>query len=315
MRGHFFRFTYLFILIAIAQCFIGNVEAQPPAQQLIDSLQNALSKRQPENQRVKLLTKLSETIFGTKPDEGRLLGLEAIELSKKAKLPREEAEARVALAACLWGLGQHLQAIDQYGLAMPIAEQFGNRRLQARIQHGIAINYGAIDKKEMAIAYLKKSLDIQLRDRNDSGAMGCYHNLAQYSDEIGNKKAAYQYYKQALTYAQRAKHDRGIAYTYMRLGSQESKLGNESQGILFIKEALKRFQAMGDISGMAECWAVQAQVNHHWKRNAETISCYLQAIRLQRQVNGQYFRRVLSGYLMDLADALQQAPQIGRAHV
>ena len=135
MRGHFSRFTYLFILIAIAQCSIGNVEAQPPAPQLIDSLQNALSKKQDEKQRVKLLTRLSEIIFGTKPDTGRLLGLEAIEVAQNAKLPREEAEARVALAACLWGLGQHLQAIDQYRIAMPIAEKSGSRRLQARIQH------------------------------------------------------------------------------------------------------------------------------------------------------------------------------------
>lgn len=309
MRGHFYRLTKLFILIAIAQCSIGNVEAQPPAPQLIDSLQNALSKKQDEKQRVKLLTRLSEIIFGTNPDQGRLLGLKAIEVAKKAKLPREEAEARVALAACLWGLGQHLQAIDQYRLAMPIAEKSGNRRLQARIQHGIAINYGAIDKKETAIAYLKKSLDLQLADRNDSGAMGCYHNLAQYSDETGNKQAALQFNEQALIYAKRAKHDRGIAYTYMRLGSQESKLGNESNAMFFLKEAMKRFHTMGDISGIAECWAVQAQVNQYRQRYGEAISCYLQAVRLQRKVYGQFFRRVLSGYLMDLADAYQKAPQ------
>ena len=309
MRGHFSRFTYLFILIVIAQCSIGNVEAQPPAPQLIDSLQNALSKSQSEKQRVKLLTRLSEIIFGTKPDTGRLLGLEAIEVAQNAKLPREEAEARVALAACLWGLGQHLQAIDQYRIAMPIAEKSGSRRLQARIQHGIAINYGAIDKKETAITYLKKSLDIHLADRNDSGAMGCYHNLAQYSDEIGNKQAAIQYNEQALIYAKRVNHDRGIAYTYMRLGSQKSKLGNESNAMFFLKEAMKRFHTMGDISGIAECWAVQAQVNQYHQRYGEAILCYLQAVRLQRKVYGQYFRRVLSGYLMDLADAYQKAPQ------
>jgi hypothetical protein len=83
MRGFVGRFTCLFILIAIVQCFTMQANAQPPSPQLVDSLQNALSKSQSEKERVKLLTKLSEIIFGTKPDTGRLLGLEAIDLAKE----------------------------------------------------------------------------------------------------------------------------------------------------------------------------------------------------------------------------------------
>lgn len=309
MRGFVGRFTCLFILIAIVQCFTMHANAQPPSPQFVDSLQNALSKTQSKKERVKLLTRLSKIIFGTKPDTGRLLGLEAIDLAKKAGLRLEEGEARVALAACLWGLGQHLQAIDQYRLAIPVAEQTGNRRLQARIQHGIAINYGAIDKKEEAISFLKKSLDLQLKDANDSGAMGCYHNLAHYSNEQGNKAAALQYYQQALVLAKRTKHARGIAYTYMQLGAQEAELNNLVKGISFLKTAEAQFQSMRDTSGMAECWSIQGQINVQRKRYPEAISCYQQAIRLQRNINGQYFQKVLSGYLMNLANVYQQEPQ------
>ena len=309
MRGLVGRFTCLFILIAIVQCFTMHANAQPPSPQLVDSLQNTLSKSQSEKERVKLLTKLSEIIFGTKPDTGRLLGLEAIDVAKKAGLRLEEGEARIALAACLWGLGQHLQAIDQYRLAIPVAEQTGNRRLQARIQHGIAINYGAIDKKEEAISFLKKSLDLQLKDANDSGAMGCYHNLAHYSNEQGNKAVALQYYQQALVLAKRAKHARGVAYTHMQLGAQEAELNNLSRGIGLLKTAVAQFQSMRDTSGMAECWAIQGQINVQRKHYTEAISCYQQAIRLQRNINGQYFQKVLSGYLMNLANVYQLEPQ------
>jgi len=309
MRGLVGRFICLFILIAIVHCFTMQANAQPPSPQLVDSLQNALSKTQPKKERVKLLTKLSEIIFGTKPDTGRLLGLEAIDVAKKAGLLLEEGEARVALAACLWGLGQHLQAIDQYRLAIPVAEQTGNRRLQARIQHGIAVNYGAIDKKEEAISFLKKSLDLQLKDANDSGAMGCYHNLAHYSNEQGNKAAALQYYQQALVLAKRAKHARGIAYTHMQLGAQEAEMNNLVKGINFLKTAEAQFQSMRDTSGMAECWAIQGQINVQRKRYPEAISCYKQAIRLQRNINGQFFQKVLSGYLMNLANVYQLEPQ------
>ena len=309
MRGLVGRFICLFILIAIVHCFTMQANAQPPSPQLVDSLQNALSKTQPKKERVKLLTKLSEIIFGTKPDTGRLLGLEAIDVAKKAGLLLEEGEARVALAACLWGLGQHLQAIDQYRLAIPVAEQTGNRRLQARIQHGIAVNYGAIDKKEEAISFLKKSLDLQLKDANDSGAMGCYHNLAHYSNEQGNKAAALQYYQQALVLAKRAKHARGIAYTHMQLGAQEAEMNNLVKGFNFLKTAEAQFQSMRDTSGMAECWAIQGQINVQRKRYPEAISCYKQAIRLQRNINGQFFQKVLSGYLMNLANVYQLEPQ------
>jgi tetratricopeptide (TPR) repeat protein len=309
MRSLFYRFTYIFILIAITQCSTLHLFAQPPAPQLVDSLQNALSKSQSEKQRIKLLTRLSEIIFGTKPEKGRLLGLEAIDIAKKAGLRLEEGEARVALAACLWGLGQHLQAIDQYRLAIPVAEQSGNRRLQARIQHGIAINYGAIDKKEQAISFLKKSLDLQLKDANDSGAMGCYHNMAHYSNEQGNKLSALQYNQQALIYAKRAKHARGIAYTHMLLGAQEAELNNLVKGISLLKTAEAQFQSMHDTSGMAECWAMQGQINEQRKRYEEAIFCYQNAIRLQRKINGQYFQKVLSGYLMNLANVYQQKPQ------
>lgn len=304
--GHF---TCLFILMSLAQCFSLHVNAQPPSPHLVDSLENALSKNQTEKQRIKLLTRMSEIIFGTNPDKGRQLGLEAIDVAKRAGLRIEEGEARVALAACLWGLGQHLQAIDQYRLAIPVAEQSGNRRLQARIQHGIAINYGAIDKKEQAISFLKKSLDLQLKDANDSGAMGCYHNLAHYSNEQGNKAAALQYYQQALVLAKRAKHARGIAYTHMRLGAQEAEMNNLVKGIGFLKTAASQFQSMHDTSGMAECWAIQGQINEQRKRYQDAIACYQQAIWLQRNINGQYFQKVLSGYLMNLANIYQQEPQ------
>ena len=292
-----------------AMIIVATANTQPPARKLIDSLQQALSASRSDSQRIHLLTRLSANYFGTKPDSGMLLGRQAIELSRKAGLPREEAEARIALAACLWGLGQHLQAIDEYRLTIPIAEKIGNRRLEARIQHGIAINYWAIDKKEKAITFLKRSLELQIQDGNDSSVMGCYHNLAQFSNSMGDKAAALQYYEQALRYAERAKHARGIAYTYMYLGSQYGSVGNETNSNRYLNQALDQFTSLRDTSGMAECWAVRGQIRRQQKRYRDAIDCFDQAIRLQRQVHGQYFRRVLSGFLMDRGSLYQQLPQ------
>lgn len=285
--------------------------AQPPSRRLIDSLQHALATSRSDNQRIQLLTLLSGNYFGIKPDSGMLLGRKAIDLAIQSKRPQEEAEARMALAACLWGVGQHLQAIDEYRSVIPIAEQSRNRKLQARIHHGIAINYGAIDKKETAIAYLKKSLALQIQDRNDSGAMGCYHNLAHYSAALNQQPEALSYYEQALIYAQRAGHQRGIAFTHIRLSELNGNLGNEVVGLKFQEQAFDRFKQLRDTVGMAECWAVRGQINRLQKNFAEAISCYQQAIRLQRLVHGQYFQRQLGGYWIDLATVYQEAPKTG----
>lgn len=309
MWAHRHQYGLPICVLALVLTIASPAHTQPPARKLIDSLQQALSASRSDSQRIHLLTRLSANYFGTKPDSGMLLGRQAIDLSRKAGLPREEAEARIALAACLWGLGQHLQAIDEYRLAIPIAEPLGNRRLEARIQHGIAINYWAIGKKDKAIDFLKKSLDLQLKDGNDSSVMGCYHNLAQLSNVLGKKEEALHYYEQALQYAQQAKHERGIAYTYMQLGSQHATMGNEAKSNQFLNQALDHFTSLRDTSGMAECWAVRGQIRRQQKRWRDAIDCFDQAIRLQRQVHGQYFRRVLSGFLMDRGSLYQQLPQ------
>jgi tetratricopeptide (TPR) repeat protein len=304
-------FGYIQFFLLPLLCLFNWIESssQPPAPALIDSLQQALSNSRSDSQRVRLLIRLSGNYFSTRPDSGVILGRKAIDLARKSGLLSEEAQARTALAACLWGVGQHLKAIDEYRLSLPVAEKTGNRRMQAQIQHGIAINYGAIGKKDKAIDFLKKSLALQLQDGNDSGAMGCYHNLAQYSNEWHQNNDALRYYEQALVYAQRARHERGIAYTYMQLGVLQATLGNPTQGMTLLNESLNRFEVLRDTSGMAECWAMQAQVNRQQRRYPQAISCFRQAIRLQKNVPGQFFQRLRSGYLMELAAVYQEAPQ------
>lgn len=310
--GDFFRqylrSASLSVLVLLS---LAHSNAQPPSSRLIDSLQQKLTSSRSDSQRIQLLTRLSANYFGIKPDSGILLGRQAIELSLKSKQPKQEAEARIALAACLWGVGQHLQAIDEYRLALPIAEKNSDRRMQARIQHGIAINYGAIDKKDKAISFLKKSLALQIQDGNDSGAMGCYHNLAHYSGALNQQQEALNYYEQALIYAQRAGHERGIAFTHLRLSELHGGLGNITKALTFQQESFDRFQKLRDTAGMAECWAVRGQINRSQNKFTEAILCYREAIRLQRLVHGQYFQRQLGGYWIDLATVYQEAPPTG----
>jgi hypothetical protein len=131
--------------------FSNNIFSQ---QNIIDSLQAALTKQHQDTSRAILLYKLSYFYQTYKPDSSLLLAQEAYDLSVKHHFLKGESNALYQIAGAFAFMGNSTQALEYYIRQLKIEEERNQPDEIANINMNIALVYNRNKDTAKAIAYI-----------------------------------------------------------------------------------------------------------------------------------------------------------------
>ena len=139
------------ILLTWTFIFTSNAYSQ---QNIIDSLQNALTKEKHDTTRAVLLYHLSYYYQTYKPDSSLLLAQEAYDLSVRHHYLKGESQALYQIAGAFAIMGNSTQALEYYIRQLKIEEERKQPDEIANINMNIALVYNRNKDTANAIAYI-----------------------------------------------------------------------------------------------------------------------------------------------------------------
>jgi serine phosphatase RsbU (regulator of sigma subunit)/tetratricopeptide (TPR) repeat protein len=139
-------------------------------------------------------------------------------------------------------LKKYDSALHYHRLAESIHFNIGNKNGLSYAYNNIAINYRWLDKPEMALIYLNKSLQIKKELNDIKGMAATLINTGNIYNDIKNRKEAEKYYKEGIKMAYEAK-----AASFLTTGLEALALSYfESKDYKNSAEYFKEFKLVSD---------------------------------------------------------------------
>ncbi|NOZ13598.1 MAG: GGDEF domain-containing protein [Acidobacteria bacterium] len=243
-------------------------------------------------ERVRLLSRLSEVLLGRSVDESlRYAGI-ALKLSRELKNPKLEAMAlsQVGKAQCAGGdyrvafqtfnilftlqkkrkdkkgiayalnrlgyaltdLGQYDEALAHYRRSLKLAEEIGDTHTIASSLNEMGVVYWYKGEVDNALPEFHKAYKMFVKLGDRKNAAMTGINIGLLYHEAGMLSDAIAKYKESLKIFRELKHREGIGTAYINLCSAYRDLHQFSRALSAAKKALTEFQITGDKQGLAD---------------------------------------------------------------
>lgn len=237
-----------------------------------------------------LLNKISDAYIGLNPDSAEAYAYKALELSRRQKNKRQEAEAlknlgmavskkgeeeeaikifREGVVFCkssgeksvegdiyrLWGNAFYHQArydsaLTKYLTALTIFREIDNKIKMAGVLNNIGNVYYFISRGESESYYLQ-ALEIYKKLNDTSGLAKQYGNLGLVYINKKDTEKAIEYSKKSLEYNLIRKDKIGIATSYINLGYAYEQAEKYELALENVKKSLELREQSGDKKGIA----------------------------------------------------------------
>ncbi|MBS1742370.1 MAG: tetratricopeptide repeat protein [Bacteroidetes bacterium] len=255
-------------------------------QPVIDSLENAL-KNHPadDSSKLTILSNLSFYYSDIDPDLGFKYAEQEMQLAKKIKVPKHEAEALTNKALNHWAIGEYDTAIKTYQKAGAIYKQYhfereciivlgrlgvvyysssdyskaldlyweclkgfekmGDLKQVAKMYGNIALCYANLEKNDKAIQYYRKAIQINIQLGDEKAVADNYTNFGNLYDNILMSDTALYYYKKALEISRRIGYNRNVASNTTNMGIALTTKKNFSEAYGYLLEGLEFYRKTG----------------------------------------------------------------------
>jgi signal transduction histidine kinase len=171
-------------------------------------------------------------------DSAAALCRKALELSREKHFLRGEAAAMFALADIdhrheSWAA---MKRWDSGGLQLGLLLR--DTELIAQGYYGLGQWSIGTNKKEEALANLKRALSLYFEKEQSARTAGIYNDLGYVFGDKGELDSARHWYLRAMRIYDRVKDSSGMAETLSNLSSSSLELGNRSEAIRYARQAL-----------------------------------------------------------------------------
>lgn len=174
----------------------------------------------------------------------------ALVLYKRGRSPFGEAETINALGVGYARLGQPGDAAEQYGKALALRRELGDRRGVASSQRNLAqlaMVRGDFDEANERLAEAA-ALFAALGD--DAGSAAVDNELGLLAEERGNYAGALAAYTRALRAREAARDPQGVAESLNNIGFAHYQLGEYDNAGVFWRQSREAFRSIDDRNGM-----------------------------------------------------------------
>jgi len=263
----------------------GAAYAQKTGQELIDSLQTALSKSRQDTNSVKILTDLSTLSSNTgNYDTAIYFAQSALKLARKLNYKKGEADAHISIGVIYWHQGSYPEGLKSYQTAIKLYEAVSYKRGIADCYSNMGLIYSDQSNYPEGLKNLMAALKIYESIGNKSRIANCYLNMGNIYADQGNFPEALKNYFASLKIYESTGNKKGIATGYMNVGIIYSTQGNSADALKNHTAALKVYESIGNKNGIAACYSNIGEVYKDQGNYPEALKNYRSALEIYESI-------------------------------
>lgn len=226
----------------------------------IDSLKQKLSSVKTDADKARLNNLIASEFIENDPAQVKNYAATAQSISKKAKLPLEEANAWVNFGNAAIMMSDYGSAFKNFINAQVIFEELAKISKANDVTNGLARTYGSIgvvcseqNNYAKALEYYFKALKIYKESKQEHIVARAYNNIGIVYKSLKDYDKALDYFRKALDMQKRI-GDNTHAITLTNIGNIYLSQSKDSQALKYYTEAEKPLTESGNLRGLGELY-------------------------------------------------------------
>lgn len=248
------------ILSLVIVLLLANISsyAQKQGPELIDSLIHELSKAKADTIKVQYMSQISFAYSPINPDSGLIFGNRALDLAKKIKWEKGIGNAYYFRGSNYISLSKLPEGLDDYFNAMRYFENLGDSNKLAGALSNIGVIYGYQQKKDKALEYFLKALEVirKVKPRSNFEAAHLGNIGITYFDKYEYAKAL-DYNMQALSILKELNNVEMLPSNLISIASIYLETKDNLNALHYAKQAFDLATEIGNENVLAQYYYVK----------------------------------------------------------
>lgn len=248
------------ILSLVIVLLLANISsyAQKQGPELIDSLIHELSKAKADTIKVQYMSQISFAYSNINPDSGLIFGNRALDLAKKIKWEKGIGNAYYFRGSNYISLSKLPEGLDDYFNAMRYFENLGDSNKLAGALSNIGVIYGYQQKKDKALEYFLKALEVirKVKPRSNFEAAHLGNIGITYFDKYEYAKAL-DYNMQALSILKELNNVEMLPSNLISIASIYLETKDNLNALHYAKQAFDLATEIGNENVLAQYYYVK----------------------------------------------------------
>jgi two-component system, sensor histidine kinase and response regulator len=208
---------------------------------------------------VDTLDRLAYVFYGISSDSAFFYGRTALELSKRHRYVKGEAESWRILGNTYEMVGNYNEMLSSYHQSLDIAQKAGNKRQIAKATSNIALFDEQQGEYDQAQALMEKVMNICLTEGDSVLVLTVYIHLSGIAARQRQYGLALQYARRALQAATATHEEQQVATCRNEVGRILAATGHQRDAIGLYQQSMDYYQRVRDQLGMASTSGLLAQ--------------------------------------------------------
>lgn len=214
------------------------------------------------SQRVAIYQQLADTAFGSNDFSNGLKYFKLLEQNTALEhLPEQHFRSIKMQGVCYYYQGLMQRAAIEYGRALNLAKQMGNKIEQANLLSNIGLVYFKMHNMELALDYYQRAKQIYEVEGSAQDKADILHNIAGVYIRLSRYDLALDMYRQVLKVFQKLGNEAAIAQVYGNMGVAYSESKQYPLSLHYYQLALRYYQTQQDQQALSRTNTNLANIN------------------------------------------------------
>jgi signal transduction histidine kinase len=279
----------LIILLALVNCSYCCVFAQ---NKTADSLNRLLAIEKEDTNRVSLMNRIAIAYINSKPDTALMINEHALELSRKIKFKKGEANSLRRIGSVFYIMGNYPDALENTLQSLKIAEEMQDDNMIARSFGTLASIYISEGDMERSIDYIHKAITIVRKLRDSVALQIGISNLGNTYENINQLDSALAYTRLGYLMAISQHNAGSIGTSLNNLGNVFLKLGGLDSAMYFYRSTIPYQRESNNDKSICETYLGMAKI---FLQRRQPDSClYYAKLSFATAKNGGFIDHLLT---------------------
>ncbi|MCX6268852.1 MAG: helix-turn-helix domain-containing protein [Bacteroidetes bacterium] len=200
-------------------------------------------------------------------------------LTRLLRLPDDPIVAE-CIGSCYKGAGNNKLAVEYFLKALDLYKEKNVENKRYNVFVSLAMIYAEWGWDDHALEFYRKALEIQMGDNDSTAAAYTLSNIAGiYSKSLGNEKGL-EYNHQSLMIFRKLNDFRGIAYVLNGIGIYYNSVHKYDSAKIAFREAIRNYQKIPYYEGMSFAYSNLGEIFLKENNQAQALTCFTHSIRL-----------------------------------
>jgi len=244
--------TLTLIFLILLACPLLSIAQSAGISPWLDKLKTA----QHDTDKVNIYYAISRYYWSKDPDSALLMGEQALITAQKAHYEAGMALAFLSKGVAYGSKAQYPEALQCDLQSLRISERLGMEGLTGNNYNNIGNVYSAMKDYPRALEYYGRSLQIAIRDKQDtthSGEASLLINMAEVFKESGKLDSAIDYNERARKIVVQANDSMNLSIVLLNMGDDYVRMQSPGKALSHLAQALHISEKLHDDEGIA--WA------------------------------------------------------------